>query len=216
MSGLTAIDILVDPDEETIRHARAWNARMRESVADGFALDGSHQPHITTLQRYVRTADLHDVYDAVEKTLAATDMRALSYRAVAIKHADWGVPGQGLAVIVIQPSPQVLDLQAALLAAIATFAEPGGTAAAFVTDPDEEISQSTLDWVDGYVPAQIGPDRYIAHITVGFAMLDDLETMEAEPFDAFDVRPAAFAAYQLGNSGAARNLLKDWPVRNSR
>ena len=214
MSDLTAIDILVNPDEKTLRHARAWNARMRESVADGFALDGSHQPHITTLQRYVRTADLDKVCDVVEKTLAATDTRSLSYQAVAIKHADWGVPGQGLAVIVIEPSPQVLDLQAELLAAVTPFTESGGTAAAFVADPGEEISQSTLDWVDGYVPAQIGRDRYVAHITVGFATLDDLKTIEAEPFDAFDVHPATFAVYQLGNSGAARKLLKTWPISN--
>ncbi|MET9693828.1 hypothetical protein ABZY81_36270 [Streptomyces sp. NPDC006514] len=214
MNDLTAVDVLVDPDETTLRHAHAWNARMRESVPNGFALDASHRPHITTLQRYVRTADLDDVYDAVHRTLAATDTRALSYRAVAVKHADWGVPGQGLAVILLRPGPQVLDFQAALLAALAPFTGSGGTAAAFVTDPGEAISDSTLDWVDGYVPAQIGPDRYTAHITVGFATLDDLEAIEAEPFDAFTVRPAGVAVYQLGNSGAARKLLRRWPAPN--
>ena len=214
MSDLTAIDILVNPDEATLQHARAWNARMRESVADGFALDASHQPHITTLQRYVRTAELEDVYHGVERALAATDTSALSYRAVAIKHADWGVPGQGLAVLLIQPSPQVSDFQAALLAAVTPFTESGGTAAAFVRDPGETISQSTLDWVEGYVPGQIGPDNYTAHITVGFAALDDLKVIEAEPFDVFNVHPAAVAIYQLGNSGAARTLLKSWPVPN--
>jgi len=74
------------------------------------------------------------------------------------------VPGQGLAVILVQPSRQVSDFQAALLAAVTPFGESGGTADAFVTNPGEDISQSTLDWVDGYVPAQIGPDRYTAHI----------------------------------------------------
>ncbi|MFI8081968.1 hypothetical protein ACIF6L_14405 [Kitasatospora sp. NPDC086009] len=212
MDDLTAVDILVNPDETTMRHAHAWNARMRQSVPDGFALDASHQPHITTLQRYVRTTDLDDAYQAVHRTLAATDTRTLSYRAVAIRHADWGVPGQGLAVILLRPGPQVLDFQAALLAAITPFTESGGTAAAFVTDPGEGISQSTLDWVAGYVPHQIGPDRYTAHITVGFATLDDLKTIEAEPFDAFTVRPATVAVYQLGNSGAARKLLRSWPT----
>ncbi|MEV8094528.1 hypothetical protein [Kitasatospora sp. NPDC085879] len=124
------------------------------------------------------------------------------------------MPGQGLPVILLRPGPQVLDFQAALLAAISPFTESGGTAAAFITDPGEGISQSTLDWVDGYVPAQIGPDRYTAHITVGFATLDDLRTIEAEPFDAFTVRPAAVAVYQLGNSGAARRLLRTWPTPN--
>lgn len=214
MSDLTAIDVLINPDEAAVQRARTWNARMRESVANGFTLDASHQPHITTLQRYVRTTDLDSVYDAVQETLAATDTSALSYRAVAINHADWGVPGQGLAVIFVRVGPQVLDFQAALLAALIPFAESGGTAAAFVTDPREDISQSTLDWVDGYVPAQIGPDRYTAHITVGFATLDDLEAIEAEPFDAFDIHPAALAIYQLGNSGAARKLLKTWNITN--
>src|SRR5262245_28053249 len=111
MSELTAVDILVNPDEATLQHARKWNDRMRASVADGFALDTAHQPHITTLQRYVRTAELENVYDAVERTLAATDTSALSYRAVAIRHADWGVPGQGLAVILIQPGSPVSDFQ---------------------------------------------------------------------------------------------------------
>ncbi|MEU4101819.1 hypothetical protein AB0F16_14685 [Streptomyces tanashiensis] len=192
MHDLTAIDVLVDPDETTLRNAHTWNARMRESVPDGFALDASHRPHITTLQRYVRTADLDDVCGAVHRTLAATDTSALSYQAFAIGHADWGVPGQGLAVIVLRPSPQVLALQASLQAAISPSTESGGTAAAFVTDPGEDISQSTLDWVDDYVPAQIGPDRYTAHITVGFATLDDLRTIEAEPFDPSpSARPAS-------------------------
>ncbi|MFD7396842.1 hypothetical protein ACFV60_17625 [Streptomyces virginiae] len=214
MNDLTAVDVLVDPDGTTLEHARAWNARMRESVPDGFALDASHRPHITTLQRYVRTADLAEVYDAVHRILAETDTSALSYRAVAIGHADWGVPGQGLAVILLRPGPQVFDFQAALLAAVSPFTESGGTAAAFVTDPGEGISRSTLDWVDGYVPAQIGPDLYTAHITVGFATLDDLTAIEAEPFEAFTVRPASFAVYQLGNSGAARKLLWSRPVPN--
>lgn len=212
MSNLTAIDILVNPDDTAIEHARTWNARMRQSVPDGFALDATHQPHITTLQRYVRTADLDHVYGAVEQTLASTDAGSLSYRAVAVKHADWGVPDQGLAVLIVQPSPEVLDFKAALLAAITPFVEPGGTAEAFVRDPGEEISQSTLDWVENFVPAQIGAGHFIAHITVGFASLNDLKAIEAEPFNAFAVHPSSVAVYQLGNSGAAREQLKAWTL----
>jgi hypothetical protein len=212
MTDLTAIDILVNPDDATIRHAQQYNARMRESVPTGFALDATHQPHITTLQRFVRTADLDNVYAAVEQTLAATDVATLSYHAVALRHADWGVPGQGLAVIVVQPGSQVLDFQAALLAAVTPFTASGGTAAAFVTDPGEQISQSTIDWVDGFVPTQIGAGNYIAHITVGFATLEDLKRIEAEPFDAFPVHPASVAIYHLGNSGAARSQLTAWPL----
>jgi len=36
--------------------------------------------------------------------------------------------------------------------------------------------------------------------------------IEAEPFDAFDVRPSAVAVYHLGDNGTARKLLKPWSV----
>lgn len=65
MSELTAIDILINPDEATIEHARKVNAQMRQSVPDGYAIDATHQPHITTLQRYIRSADLNGVFEAV-------------------------------------------------------------------------------------------------------------------------------------------------------
>ncbi len=212
MSDLAAIDILINPDEATIEHARKVNARMRQSVPDGYAIDATHQPHITTLQRYVRSADLNGVFEAVGETVAKTDMSSLSYQAIAIRHGAWGVPGQGLAVLLVQPSPEVLDFQASLLAAVTPFVEFKGTAAAFVRDPGEEISQSTMDWFEGFVPAQIGAGKYIAHITVGFATLDDLKTIEAEPFDTFPVHPASLAVYHLGNSGTARTQLKAWPL----
>ncbi len=108
MSGLTAIDVLVDPDEATMERARAVNARMLASLPQGWALDDTHQPHITTLQR-LRTEDLDQVYQAAAKTVAETDMAALSYRAVKIAHADWGFPGYGPAVLLVEVSPEVLD-----------------------------------------------------------------------------------------------------------
>ncbi len=153
MSDLTAVDVLIDPDEATMERARAVNARMLQSLPQGWALDDTHQPHITTLQRYVRTADLDKAYEAVEKTVAETDMASLSYRAVKIAHADWGFPGYGPAVLLVEVSPEVLDFQARLVAAVAPFTESGGTAEAFVADPGEVISPTIINWVEGYVPA---------------------------------------------------------------
>jgi hypothetical protein len=57
-------------------------------------------------RRSRRTADLDHVYDAVQKTVAETDM-----------------------------AMEVLAFQAKLVDAVAPFVEAGGTAAAFVTDP---------------------------------------------------------------------------------
>jgi hypothetical protein len=144
MSDLTAIDILVNPDDATIEKAGAVNARLRQSVPSGYALDATHQPHITTLQRYVHTADR--VFETVERTIAGVD-----------------------------------------------------------------INQTTLKWVEQYVPDQIG-SSYIPHISLGFATVDDLKVIEAEPFTAFAVHPASVAVYHLGNNGNARTELKSWKV----
>jgi hypothetical protein len=210
MSDLTAIDILVNPDENTVERARAVNARLRQSVPSGFELDATHLPHITILQRYVRTADLEKVYEAIQKTIAETDMSLLTFRAVAIKHADWGIPGQGLAGYFVKPSPEVIDFQAKLIATVNPFVEPGGTAAAYVTDAnDPEIDQSTLNFIEQYVPNHSG-SNYIAHLTLGFAMLDDLKTIETEPFSEFDIHPAKIAVFHLGKNGTARKELKSF------
>jgi hypothetical protein len=213
MSDLTAIDILIDPDEAAMNRAREVNARLLESVPlpQGWALDDTHQPHITTLQRYVRSAELDKVFDAVEKTVAETDLASLSYRAMKITHADWGFPGVAPTVLLVEVNSAALDFQAELLAAITPFVQSGGTAAAFLADPGEEISPTIVDWVEKFVPDQIGAGKYLPHLTAGVAKFTDLEAIEAEPFDTFAIRPASVAVYHLGNNGTARKLLKAWP-----
>jgi hypothetical protein len=214
MSELTAIDILIDPDEAAMQRARDVNGRLLESVPlpKGWALDDTHQPHITTLQRYVRTADLDQVYDAVEQTVAATDLDSLAYEARKITHADWGFPEVAPTVLQVEIGDTVLAFQAELLAAIDPYVGSGGTAAAFVADPGEEIDQTIIDWVEKFDPDQIGAGKYFPHLTVGVAKFTDLKVIEAEPFDAFPVHPASVAVYHLGNNGTARKLLKAWPT----
>jgi len=210
MTELTAIDILVNPDDATIKRAKEVNERLRKSVPAGYALDASHQPHITTLQRYVRTADLDHVFAAVEHTLSATDVATLDYQVEGIHHVDWNTPGQGYAVFLVTPSSEVLAFQAALLSVVETYTESGGTAAAFFTDDaDPDINETTLAWVDHFVPDQIG-QKYQPHISLGFGKIEDLAIIEAERFDAFAVNPVSFAVYQLGNNGNARKLLHQW------
>jgi hypothetical protein len=80
-----------------------------------------------------------------------------------------------------------------------------------VTDPGEVISPTIVDWVEKFVPDQIGAGKYFPHLTVGVATFDDLKVIEAEPFESFAIRPARVAVYHLGNSGTARELLKEWP-----
>jgi hypothetical protein len=149
MSELTAVDILIEPDEATVQRAREINLRMLQSVPDGITLDATHQPRITMLQRYPVTADFDQAYTAIGQTVADTDPASLTYHVPGIMYSEhWGPPGQAAAVLGVQPSQQVLDLQAALVAAVTPYVGSGGTAAAFLTDPGEEISQTTMSWVE--------------------------------------------------------------------
>src|SRR5580693_9757002 len=66
-TSVTAIDICLEPDDTMIQHAIAVNARLRGVFPEGFALDASHRPHVTLVQRFVRTADLDQVYAAAGK-----------------------------------------------------------------------------------------------------------------------------------------------------
>ena len=214
MSDLTAVDIMIQPDANAIERAREVNRRMPLSIPAGLTLDDTHLPHVTMLQRYLITADLDQAYVAIESTIAATDVAALSYHVPGITYSEhWGPPGQAAAVLGVHPNQQVLDLQAALLAAVTPFTGTGGTDAAFVTDPGQQISATTKDWVETYQANQVGAN-YTAHLTVGLATVADLKAMQAEPFDEFDVRPVGLAVYQLGNNGTARARLKAWLLTN--
>ena len=213
MTDLTAIDILIDPDEAMVSRAKAANTRLLESVPSGFALDEHHRPHITTLQRYVRSAQLDQVFGAVEGVLESVDVGGLALTAVALRHmAVDAIPGVGLTAIVVKPAPEVLDFQAKLIDAIRPFTESGGTADAYVrTEAEPEINQDTIDYIEGYVPEHSG-QNYLGHVTVGIAHLGELEKLEAEPFEDLTFSPAGISVYQLGNNGTAAKHLKSWTI----
>lgn len=206
--SVTAIDIALEPDATMIDRANALNARLRQSYPKGYALDATHHPHVTMLQRYVRTADLNTVYAAVEKILAAKKPATWQLQAFRIAHAVWS--GLALTVIVVKPTSEVLELQQQLIDAVAPYTVKTATAAAYDTTPAEpDINSSTLAYVEAFVPASTGKN-YVPHVTVGVASVAFVKTLEAEPFAAFTFSPVAVSVYQLGNFGTARKELKTW------
>ena len=70
MGHLTAIDILLLPDDTMVRHAEAVNARLRSVYPNGYSLDASHHPHISLFQCFVPTANLEKVYAAADQVFA--------------------------------------------------------------------------------------------------------------------------------------------------
>jgi hypothetical protein len=209
-SPITAIDILLDPDAAMTKSAEAANARLRRSFPNGYALDESHRPHITCLQRYVRTADLDKVYEAAGNVLAREKPATWKLKAIKYYYLPW--KQIGLAGIVIEPTDDLLGLQRKLIDAVAPFTEATGTAAAFVTTKDDpDINQPTIDYVAGYVPNATGA-KFNPHVSIGIGTQDYLNKMLEENFEPFTFSPVGFALYHLGNMGTARNKLKSWAL----
>jgi hypothetical protein len=206
-----AIDILLLPDQTMIRHASDANARLRKVFPKGFALDATHHPHISTLQRYVTTADLDKVYAAVDKVLASEPIT--SWKLKAFKYYYVPAGKIGLAGIVAEPTDDLLTLQQKLADAVAPFTVKTGTAAAFVSAKQgRDIQKALIQYVADFVPKHSGKN-FSPHVTIGVATQDYLKKMLAEPFETFTFSPAGAAVYHLGSFGTAQKKLHEWEVK---
>jgi len=204
---LIAINVLLNPDAATIARAQATNARLRESYPDGFALDINHAPHITILQRFVRTVDLDEVANAVAKVLRAE--QSMNWESKAIGYYDLAHKNLGLVGIVIEPTEDLRRLQRRIIDTIAPFAAEKGTGEAFAPRADGgAISQPTVDYVNTFVELRTGMN-YHPHLTVGIGTREFVDALKAEPFEAFTVRAVSVSLYQVGDFGVAQRKLYD-------
>jgi len=208
---VTAIDILLEPDATMIKKAEAANERLLKVFPKGFALGKTHQPHISCLQRFVKTADLDKVYEAVGKVLAEEKPTAWKLKAYKYYYIPW--KDIGLAGIVIEPTDDLIRYQQKLIDAVAPFTEKTGTAAAFVTTKeDPDINQPTIDYVTNFVPNGTGK-KFNPHVTIGIASQDFLKKLLDEKFESFTFSPVGASVYHLGNFGTARKKLKGWELK---
>lgn len=213
-SPVTAIDIALEPDATMVHHAEAVNARLRKVFPKGFALDATHRPHITMLQRYARTADLTKIYAAASKVFENYNVTHFKLKADKYYYlSDPSLPGLGLSGIVVETTPELIRLQHDLIEAVAPYTTKAGTAAAFVTTPAApEINQPTIHYVEVYVPEHSG-EHLELHVTTGLAPVDYLNKLVAEPFKHFTFSPSGASVFHLGNYGTAQLKLKDLDVK---
>jgi hypothetical protein len=210
--SVTAIDIMLEPDATMVEHAKAANQHVLKSFPIGFALDETHHPHITCLQRYVETADLNKLYEVVGKVLAEEKPTSWKLKAYKYYYIPW--KNIGLAGIVIEPTDDLIRFQKKLIDAVAPFTEKTGTAAAFVTTAESpDINQPTIDYVNTYVPDHTG-QNFNPHVTIGIASQDYLKKLLDEKFEAFTFSLVGVSVYQLGNLGAAQKKLKSWEFKS--
>jgi hypothetical protein len=205
---ITAIDVLLEPDATMLKHAEANNARLLAVYPTGFALDAAHHPHITVIQRFVRTADLDKVYAAVAKVLAAANVNAMKLEAYKYYYAPAGAVG--VAGICARPTPEIIQLQAKLIAAVAPFTVETGPIGAFTAPQNDSTTDAALiQYVSTFVPKQTG-EHFNPHVSTGVAPREYLHKMLAEPFKSFSFSPAGAAVYQLGPFGTAAKKLEEW------
>ena len=208
--SITAIDILLEPDATMLKHAQATNERLLKVFPKGFALDATHRPHITLVQRFVRTADLDKIFAAVGKVFASSNVTALKLEAFKYYY----IPDKelGLSGIVVKTTPELLKLEQAVIDAVTSFTVETGTSAAFVTTPeDPEILPMLITYVSEFVPKSSG-ENYHPHVTTGLAPRTYLDEMLKEPFAAFTFSPAGAAVYHLGHFGTAAKKLKQFDL----
>jgi hypothetical protein len=204
-SNVTAIDILLEPDATMIQHATAANAELLKNFPKGYTLGGTHAPHVSVLQRYVYTADLDKVFAAANKVFAKEN--PTRWKLKAFKYYYIPDKSIGLAGIVIEPTPDLLRLQQELIDAVTPFTAPAGTAAAYVTTPeDPDIVAPLIEYVRVFVPDHSG-DHYSPHVTTGIGTIEYLDALLAKPFDTFTFSPVGASIYHLGNYGTAMTKL---------
>jgi phosphoserine phosphatase len=209
--AVTAIDVLLLPDETMLHHAKAVNADHLKVYPQGFALDATHRPHITMIQRFVRTADLDKVYAAVGKLIASanvTGMKLEAFKYYYIPTGDTGVSG-----IVARLTPALLKLQQDVIAAVAPFTVQTGDSSAFFTTPDyPNIDPALIEYVSTFIPNASG-EHFNPHVSTGVAPRAYLDKFIVEPFERFTFSPAGAAVYQLGQFGTAAKSLKEWKFK---
>src|SRR6266699_2746689 len=209
-NAITAIDILLEPGATMIQHATDTNDRLRKVFPKGFALDASHRPHVTLVQRFVRTEDLDKVYAAVGKVFATANVTGLKLEA--FKYYYMPDKDLGLSGIVIKPTPELLALEKQVIDAVTPFVVETGTSAAFVTGDDPEVLPELITYVSDFVPKHSG-ENYHPHVTTGLAPRTYLDEMLKEPFAAFTFSPAGAAVYHLGHFGTAAKKLHQFDLK---
>jgi hypothetical protein len=209
--AVTAIDILLEPDATMLKRAADNNARLLKVDPTGFSLDAEHTPHITMLQCFARTADLDKLYAAAGKVIASANVTAMKLEAFKYYYAPGGAVG--VAGICAKPTPEILKLQADIIAAVKPFLAETGPIGAFTAPHDKPALDGMLiSYVSAFVPKYSGVN-FNPHVSTGTAPTAYLDKMLAEPFENFTFSPAGAAVYQLGPFGTAAKKLKEWDLK---
>ena len=205
-SDITAIDILLNPDQTMLDSAKVYNGIMQKNYAGpgSYSLDELHTPHITVLQCFVRSADLKKVYKAVAhvvKQEKPTNEQLTSKGFYYFPTKDLGLAG-----ITINTTPGLLQFQSKIIEALKPYIVVG-TDAAFVQNADgTPIAAGSKEYVNGFIADHSGA-KYNPHVTIGLAHQDFLKDLFEKPYRSFPFKCTSVSIYHLGDFGTARTKL---------
>ena len=205
-SGITAIDVLLDPDHTMLDSARKYNNLMRTnySGAGSYELDPIHNPHITVLQCFVNSADLAKVYEAVAKVVKSEQPTQEKITTSGFYYLPY--KGLGLAGITATPTPKLLGFQSKLIEAVKPFIVVGTDAAFVQNENGTSIAAGSSEYVNGFIPDHSGA-KYNPHVTIGLAQESFLKELLAKPYHKFTFKSSSVSVYHLGDFGTARKKL---------
>src|SRR5262245_23563782 len=151
MTGLTAIDVLIEPDARLVQPANAFNTRLHAANPDGFVFDATHAPHITLVHRYVETRDLESLFDAVKRMVSARGPIGVELVATGLSYTKIG--DIGIMSLDVAHTTALDELHAAVLELVAPFSRTGGTPTAFFrTTGEPDVMLPTVQYVHDFVP----------------------------------------------------------------
>src|SRR5208282_2665173 len=112
---ITAVDIVLEPDETMIQHAQAANAGLLKNFPKSYALGDEHAPHISVIGGYFYTEHLDELFAAAGKVLASE--KVMSWKLKAFKYYYIPLKAIGLGGILVEPTADLIRLQQELFKA---------------------------------------------------------------------------------------------------
>jgi len=148
------------------------------------------KPHITLLQGFVKTANIHAFSANVAMVMATTNLERLTVKPIS---------GSGQAAGAVDASPELRRLQERLTEAFSAYAvDPSDDTSIIVTPDGSAISGDAIHAVLHFVPNASGVN-YRPHVVAG---------ANQQPPAGF--KPMGAAVYQLDRAGLATKTLWTW------
>ena len=189
MEGSLAIDVALLVSDSELTLLRKRNLDLLKSYPDGFSFDETHFPHVTLIQRFVKTSDLAQIIECVQEIF-------LRFAPLPIEVTGARLGGTTINYAIAENS-RLRDVHETLMKNLADFEETEGAADSFFNG-DEPVRDRDVEIVGSFHSSQ-SLTRYYPHITLGVGR----EAIYEKPFT---LTLSRVAICQLGRFCTCRKI----------